>query len=184
MIAKNFNTKKIAMLIYNKNLSVCPITTHLPLKLVSKNISKNLIIEKIILINNFYKKVFKYKPKIAVLGLNPHCESFSRVKEDETIISPAINKLKKSRYSVSGPFSADTMFIKQNRLGYDVIVGMYHDQVLTPIKTLFEYNAINITIGLPILRVSPDHGPNINMFGKNISSPSSLISAINFLDKN
>tara|TARA_B100000963_G_C22614469_1_gene666594 strand:- start:36 stop:1001 length:966 start_codon:yes stop_codon:yes gene_type:complete len=184
MLAKNFNSKKIAMLIYNKKLSVCPITTHIPLKLVSKKISKNLIIEKTILINNFYKKIFKYKPKIAILGLNPHCESFKKLKEDEVIIRPAINKLKKLRYAVSGPFSADTMFIKQNRLNYDVIVGMYHDQVLTPIKTLYEYDAINITIGLPFIRISPDHGPNTSMFGKNISNPSSLIAAINFLDKN
>ena len=86
MLGKKFKTKKIAMLIYNKKLSVCPITTHLPLKLVSKKLSKNLIIEKIILVNNFYKKMFKYKPKIAVLGLNPHCESFNKIREDEIII--------------------------------------------------------------------------------------------------
>ena len=184
MLGKKFKTKKIAMLIYNKKLSVCPITTHLPLKLVSKKLSKNLIIEKIILVNNFYKKMFKYKPKIAVLGLNPHCESFNKIREDEIIIKPAINKLKKLRYNVSGPFSADTMFIKQNRMSYDVIFGMYHDQVLTPIKTLFEYDAINITIGLPFIRISPDHGPNTIMYGKNMSNPSSLLSAINFLNKN
>ena len=81
MLGKKFKTEKIAMLIYNKKLSVCPITTHLPLKLVSKKISKNLIIEKIILINNFYKKMFKYKPKIAILGLNPHCGSFNKLEK-------------------------------------------------------------------------------------------------------
>ena len=74
-------------------------------------------------------------------------------------------------------------FLKKNRNNYDVIIGMYHDQVLTPVKTLFEYDAINITLGLPFLRVSPDHGPNEKMLGKNLSNPQSLIKAISFLDK-
>ena len=79
------------MLIYNKKLSVCPVTTHLPIKLVSKNISKNIIIDKINLINEFYKKNMNFSPKIAVLGLNPHCESIENNNEDEKIIKPAIN---------------------------------------------------------------------------------------------
>ena len=86
-------------------------------------------------------------------------------------------------YKISGPFSADTIFLKKNRAKFDVIVGMYHDQVLTPIKTLFEYDAINITLGLPFVRTSPDHGPNEKMLGKNISNPLSLIKALSFLDK-
>ena len=76
-----------------------------------------------------------------------------------------------------------TIFLKKNIKNFDIIVGMYHDQVLTPIKTLFEYDAINITLGLPVIRVSPDHGPNEKMVGKNISNPLSLIRAISFLDK-
>ena len=182
-ISEKFLTKKTCMLIYNKNLSVCPITTHLPLKDVTKNISKKLIFQKIELINSFYKKIFKYKPKIAVLGLNPHCESVHKFNEDNKIIKPVINKLRE-KYKVSGPFSADTIFIKNNRVKFDVIVGMYHDQVLTPIKTIFEYDAINITLGLPFIRISPDHGPNEKMLGKNTSNPLSLIKAISFLDKN
>ena len=90
--------------------------------------------------------------------------------------------LNKSNYKVSGPFAADTIFLKNNRKKYNVIVGMYHDQVLTPIKTLFEYDAINITLGLPFFRISPDHGPNEKMIGKNKSSPLSLVSALDFLD--
>ena len=85
--------------------------------------------------------------------------------------------------NVHGPFSADTFFIKENISKYNSVIGMYHDQVLTPIKTIFEYNAINITLGLPFIRVSPDHGPNKKMVGKNKSSPISLIKAISFLDK-
>ena len=138
----------------------------------------------LILITNFYKKKIGFKPKIGVLGLNPHCESIAKYNEDEKIIKPAINNLKKFKIKISGPYPADTCFLKINRQKFDVIVGMYHDQVLTPIKTLFEYNAINITLGLPFIRISPDHGPNEKMMGKNISNPLSLIKAINFLDKN
>ncbi len=182
-ISSNFSIKKNAMLIYNKDLSVCPLTTHIPLKKISKIISKKLITEKVKLINDFYKIKLNKKPKIAVLGLNPHCETTDNFDEDKKIIKPSINSLKK-KYSIFGPFSADTMFLKQNRSNYDVILGMYHDQVLTPIKTLFEYNAINITLGLPFLRISPDHGPNEKMLGKNISNPLSILKAISFLDKN
>jgi 4-hydroxy-L-threonine phosphate dehydrogenase PdxA len=89
----------------------------------------------------------------------------------------------KTKYHVSGPYSADTIFLKSNRKKFDVIVGMYHDQVLTPLKTLFEYDAINITLGLPFDRVSPDHGPNEKMIGKNSSNALSLIRAIQFLEK-
>ena len=183
-ISDKFLIKNNAMLIYNKKLSVCPLTTHVPLKFVSKNINKKLIIDKVKLINDFYKQKLKFKPKIAVLGLNPHCETVSSFDEDKKIIKPAINFLRAKQYTVSGPFSSDTIFLKQNRSKYDVILGMYHDQVLTPLKTLFEYDAINITLGLPFIRISPDHGPNEQMIGKNKSNPLSLIRAISFLDKN
>ena len=171
------------MLIYNKDLAVCPITTHLPLKLVTKEIKGKLISDKVSLINNFYIKRFNMKPKIAILGLNPHCESVHKFNEDEKIIKPLIKRLK-NKFNISGPYPADTIFLKDNRKNFDVIIGMYHDQVLTPLKTLYEYDAINITIGLPFIRISPDHGPNVNMLGKNLSNPLSLLNAIKFLDKN
>ena len=182
-ISKKFKAKKTCMLIYNKDLSVCPITTHLPLKLVAKEIDKKAIVEKVSLINSFYKKKFKKKPKIAILGLNPHCESISSYNEDERIIKPSVKYLK-NKYYISGPYSADTIFMRENRKKFDVIIGMYHDQVLTPLKTLFEYDAINITLGLPFTRISPDHGPNEKMLGANKSNPTSLLKAIQFLDKN
>ncbi len=181
-LANKTNTKNFAMLIYNKDLSVCPITTHLPLKQVTKKINKKLIIQKIKLINNFFKKYIKKKPNIAITGLNPHCETTDSFNEDQKILKPTIKNLSKLKYKVSGPFAADTIFLKKNRKKYDVIVGMYHDQVLTPIKTLFEYDAINITLGLPFIRISPDHGPNEKMLGKNLSNPLSLIKAITFLE--
>ena len=183
-LTKEFSSKKNAMLIYNKKLSVCPITTHLPLNLVSKKINKKLIFEKVFLINDFYKNYLNIKPKIAILGLNPHCESINKFNEDEKIIKPSIKYLVRSGINVSGPYPADTIFLKNNRKKFNIIVGMYHDQVLTPIKTIYEYDAINITLGLPFIRISPDHGPNEKMIGKNSSNPLSLIKAITFLDKN
>ena len=181
-ISKEFSKKKTCMLIYNKKLSVTPVTTHLPIKLVSKKINKKNISDKVFLINNFYLKKFGFKPKIAILGLNPHCESIHKYNEDDKIIKPTVKYLK-AKYLVSGPYSADTIFLKNNRKKFDVIIRMYHDQVLTPLKTLFEYDAINLTLGLPFDRISPDHGPNEKMLGKNISNPLSLLRAIQFLEK-
>ena len=182
-ISYNFKREKVAMLIYNEKLSVCPLTTHLPIKIVPKKINAKLIKEKVYLIDSFFKENRNFKPKIAVTGLNPHCESILNFNEDQKIITPAIKKLKKEGYNVYGPFPADTIFLKQNRDNYDVILGMYHDQVLAPIKTIKEYNAINITLGLPFFRISPDHGPNLKMINKNISTPLSLIKSIKFLDQ-
>jgi 4-hydroxythreonine-4-phosphate dehydrogenase len=182
-LAKKTKKKNVAMLIYNKKLSVSPITTHLPLKDVNKNITKTKIKNQIKLIANFYKKRLKKKISIAITGLNPHCESNYKSSEEDRIIKPAINNLIKRKYKVSGPFAADTIFMKEQLKKYDVIVGMYHDQVLTPSKTLFGFDAINITLGLPFIRISPDHGPNTSMLGKNSSNPKSLIKALKFLDK-
>ena len=182
-IANKFNIKNnYAMLIFNKNLSVCPITTHLPLNKVSKKVKKKDIIIKTLIIDDFYKNNFFIKPKIGITGLNPHCENFFNISEEKKIIEPAIKKLKNKKIKVYGPFPADTIFLKQNLKKFDVIIGMYHDQVLTPIKTLYGFNAINITLGLPFLRISPDHGPNNAMVGKNKSDPQSLIDALKFLD--
>ena len=181
-LADKTNTKNFAMIIYNKNLSVCPVTTHLPIKYVSKRINKQEIINKVKIINNFWLAKFNKKIKIGITGLNPHCESIDKFNEDKKIILPAIKKLKKLKYNIEGPFAADTIFLKNNRKKFDLVIGMYHDQVLIPIKTLFEYDAINITIGLPFLRVSPDHGPNETMLGKDRSNYLSLLNSIKFLD--
>ena len=134
-------------------------------------------------INYFYHNTLKKKPRFAILGLNPHCETVDKFSEEEKIIIPSINFLKKKNIKISGPFPADTFFIKDNIKKFDVVLGMYHDQVLTPIKTLYNFNAINITIGLPFLRISPDHGPNSKMLGKNLSDPSSVFYAMKFIDR-
>ena len=182
LAAKVGKKNKVVMLIYNKKLSVSPITTHLPLKVVHKHLSKKKIILHAKLITQFYLKEFKKYPKIAITGLNPHCESNYKASEENRIIIPAIKHLIKKKYKINGPFAADTIFMSEQSNKYDVIIGMYHDQVLTPAKTLFSFDAINITLGLPFVRISPDHGPNSSMLGKNLSSPNSLIQAIKFLD--
>ena len=180
---KTKNNNNVTMLIYNKKLSVSPITTHLPLKDVHKNISKQKIYTHIKLITEFYKKNLKRKPKIAITGLNPHCESNFKDCEEDAVIIPAIKNLNAKNLKVEGPFPADTIFSKEHLKNFDVIVGMYHDQVLTPMKALFGFDAINITLGLPFIRISPDHGPNSSMLGKNLSNPKSLMEAFKFLDK-
>jgi len=179
---KTKKSNEVIMLIFNNKLSVSPLTTHLALKDVHKQISKHKIYLHVKLITGFYKKKFNKKPKIAITGLNPHCESNFKNCEEKLIIMPAIKKLKLKKFNVSGPFPADTIFIKEYLKDFDVIIGMYHDQVLSPMKALFNFDAINITLGLPFMRISPDHGPNTSMLGKNLSDPKSLINAIKFLD--
>jgi len=182
-LSKKANVEdNVVMLIYNKKLSVSPLTTHIPLDQVSKKINKLKIIKKVKIINNFYKKIFNINPNIAVLGLNPHNFSPAKRSEEKEIIFPAIKTIKKSRIKVMGPISPDTSFMLFKQYKFDVILGMYHDQVLSPFKTLFEYDAINITLGLPYIRIAPDHGVAENIIGKNIANPKSLIESIKFFN--
>ena len=134
------------------------------------------------LIDLIEKKKFKKKPKIGILGLNPHNAEMRKNSEEVKTIIPTILKIKKSGIKISGPLVSDTLFIKDYNK-YDVIVGMYHDQVITPFKTLFKFDAINITLGLKYLRISPDHGTAVNIMRKKKADPKSLISCINFIDK-
>ena len=180
---KTKRTNKEVMLIYNKHLSVSPITTHIPLKNVYRKISTSKIVYKIKTINQFYKKKLNITPRFAITGLNPHCESNFNNSEEKKIIKPAIKILKKKSLKIEGPYAADTMFINKNLKKFDVIIGMYHDQVLTPLKTLFGFNAINLTLGLPFIRISPDHGPNNQMLGQKKSDISSLKESLIFLKK-
>ena len=170
------------MLIYNKKLSVSPLTTHIPLSQVSKKISKLKIIKKVKIINNFYKKIFNKKPNFAILGLNPHNFSSAKRSEEKEIIFPAVKAIKKLRIKAIGPISPDTGFTILKQYKIDVIFGMYHDQVLSTFKTLFKCDAINITLGLPYFRLSPDHGIAENIIGKNIANPKSLIESIKFFN--
>ena len=182
-LVKHTKSKNYSMIIYNNKLSVSPITTHLPLKNVTKKITIRSIVDKTLLTKKFFLKYLNKNPKFAILGLNPHCETNDKISEEKKIIIPAVKILKRKKLKIQGPFSADTFFLKENFEKYDIVIGMYHDQVLTPIKTLFGFDAINITAGLPFIRVSPDHGPNEKMVLKGISNPLSLIKSINFFEE-
>ena len=168
------------MLIRNKKLSVSPITTHM-LLIKYQKISKKLIINKIKTLSSWHQNRFKRKPKIGILGLNPHNAELRKDSEEKKIIIPAINKLKKIGYNVRGPIVSDTVFISEYKK-YKII-SMYHDQVLTPFKALFKFEAINITLGLKYLRVSPDHGTAIKLIKKNKANPTSLLQCIYFINK-
>ena len=170
------------MMIYNKKLSVVPITTHINLKQVSSKISKSLIFNKILNLRSCFKKNFGIDPRIAVLGLNPHNGEMRKNTEEVKKIIPAIKNLKNLKLKIEGPLVADTIFINDFK-NYDIIVGMYHDQILGPFKALFKFDAINITLGLKYLRTSPDHGTASNLIGKNKANPESLIKCINFISK-
>ena len=169
------------MMIFNKKLSVVPLTTHIDIKEVSKNINRNIILKKIFTLNDHYKKYFNKKPKLGILGLNPHNAEFRKNSEEIKKIIPAIKKLKKKGVSITGPISTDTAFMNVSK-SFDVIIGMYHDQVLAPFKTLFNFDAINITLGLKYIRVSPDHGPAIDIILKKKANFLSLLKCVKFIN--
>lgn len=170
------------MMITNSRFSVVPLTTHIDIKDVARKIDQKLIITKIISLSDKFKKLFKFNPKIGILGLNPHNGELRNNSEEKNIIIPAIKSLKKRKINLTGPIVADTAFISSYKK-FDVLVGMYHDQVLSPFKTLYKFNAINLTLGLNYLRVSPDHGVATDMIGKNKSNPLSLVECIKFMNR-
>ena len=181
---KTNNKNKENMLLFNENFSVLPLTTHIPLKKVYKEISYKKIEKACKNINNFYLKTIKRKKfKIGILGLNPHNGENGYIgNEEKRIIIPAIKKLKK-KYPIIGPLSPDTSFLQRAKLKIDVLIGHYHDQILTTFKTKFNYDAINITIGLPFIRISPDHGVGTEIIGKGVANPKSFKKAIKFFSK-
>jgi 4-hydroxythreonine-4-phosphate dehydrogenase len=181
---KTNNKNKENMLLFNDAFSVLPLTTHIPLKEVYKEISYKKIEKACKNINNFYLKTIKRKKfKIGILGLNPHNGENGYIgNEEKRIIIPAIKKLKK-KYPIVGPLSPDTSFLQRAKLKIDVLIGHYHDQILTTFKTKFNYDAINITIGLPFIRISPDHGVGTEIIGKGIADPKSFKRAIKFFSK-
>ena len=173
------------MLLSNKKLNVALATTHIALKDIPSKITQKNLCATISTLHHDLKKKFNIThPKITVTGLNPHSGEDGEFGDEEIkIIKPAICEMEKLGISINGPIPADTAFNKKNITSYDVIVGMYHDQVLAPFKALYGYDAINLTLGLKYLRVSPDHGTAQDIVGLNKANPQSLINAINFLNK-
>ena len=168
-----------------KNLIVGLFTTHIPLSDFSQNLSINKIKKKIRVFENSLKKIWRIdNPKIGVCSINPHAgEKGLLGKEEVKIIQPAIIALKKMNYSVEGPLSSDSCFFKDVRKNYDGIFCLYHDQGLIPVKMLDFFNSVNVTGGLPITRVSPDHGPAFDISKKNIANTDSLKSSLKFLQQ-
>ena len=182
-LAKKTGSPQPVMVLACDKLKVALITTHLPLNKVCSNISKGSIIKIISIINEGLKKYFKISnPNITVCGLNPHAgEQGFLGKEEINIITPALNILKKKGLKISGPISADTAFIKPMLGKTDIFVGMYHDQILPVIKTLCFQKSANITLGLPFLRVSIDHGTALDLVGSKKIKLGSFYTAINFI---
>ena len=179
-IQQKTNSKEVLMLLASDQLKVALTTTHIPLKNVSKKITKELIISKAITLNKGLKEKFKIKnPIIKMLGLNPHSGEGGKIgKEEVDIIIPAVKELRKKKINISYPISADTAFTKKNLKETDAFLGMYHDQVLPVIKALSFGNAINVTLGVPITRTSVDHGVALDIAGSGKADPSSLKEAI------
>jgi len=179
-------TGKETMLLYNELFSVSPLTTHIKIKDISINIKIKKIINNFQNILNFYKKTIGIKnPLIGILGLNPHnaVDTYSN-SEEQKIIIPSIKKLKtKFKKNIIGPISPDTSFIKRQDEKVNSLIGMYHDQVLTTFKYINKFSAINITLGLPFIRMSPDHGTASDIIGKNKANPESFLYCLNFFEK-
>lgn len=172
------------MMLTAKDLRVVPLTVHIPLKDVPSAITQDLIIEKAKIIHESLQSDFKIaSPRIAVTGLNPHAGEEGKIgMEDLEVIVPAIEKLKAQGLNISGPYPADTMFHEEARAGYDIALGMYHDQALIPLKTLDFHGGVNVTLGLSVVRTSPDHGTALNIAGQGIANPQSFINAIKMAD--
>ena len=172
-----------SMLLFNENFSVCPITTHIELQKVSKQITLKKLKQKILNILNFYKKILKKKNKqIVILGLNPHASvDYIKKNKDKNIIQPVVKFFKKKKINIIGPVSADTAF---KSVKNKIFVGMYHDQVLIPFKIINGFNGVNITIGKEIIRLSPDHGTAENLKNnKRLINNTSFLECIKFCEK-
>jgi 4-hydroxythreonine-4-phosphate dehydrogenase len=184
-IQKLTKSNDVLMLLGSSLLRVAIATTHIPLKKVPKAITKKLIINKVTILNNELKSKFNIKtPRIKLLGLNPHAGEGGKIgTEEKDILIPAVKELKKKKINVSMPLSADTAFSKKLLKETDAYLGMYHDQVLPVIKTLSFGSSINITLGVPIIRTSVDHGVALDIAGSGKADTSSLKEALSTAKK-
>ncbi len=179
-LADKFKSSQVVMLMVYQNLRIGTVTGHIPLKDVPGTITEDKIASNLAVLERSLKRDFAIpKPKIAVLGLNPHAGDDGVIgDEDKHIIYPAILKAKKQGSLVYGPFPADGFFGSGEYTKYDAVLAMYHDQGLIPFKTLAAGHGVNFTAGLPIVRTSPSHGTAYNIAGKNIASADSMREAI------
>ncbi|MCX5692187.1 MAG: 4-hydroxythreonine-4-phosphate dehydrogenase PdxA [Candidatus Omnitrophica bacterium] len=179
-LAKATNTKKFAMMLCGGPLKVTTVTRHIPIKEVSRHITESKIIDSVRLTYEALKSYFGIKnPKIGICGLNPHCGEGGRIgREEKDIIIPAIEKIKRRIPGVQGPISGDIIFYIAYKGRLDAVISMYHDQGLGPLKMVAFEKGVNVTLGLPFIRTSPDHGTAYDIAGKGIADPSSMKEAI------
>ena len=184
MLADFTGTKGVALMLVGKKLRVVLATTHLPLHAVRDQITKDRVANTIRLTHQWLARYVTESPRIAVTGLNPHCGDGGIFGDEEKpAILPAIEQLKAEGIDAQGPFSADALFARTQTGQYDAVVTMYHDQGMIPVKMESQGNAVNITLGLPIIRTSVDHGTAFDIAGQGIASPESLKFSLRFAAK-
>jgi len=179
-LQKEFGVEDVAMIMVSDLLKVGVVTGHIPLKDVPATITKEKILSKLHLMDESMKRDFGiHAPKIAVLGLNPHCGDGGLLgDEEQTVILPAIQQACSEGINAFGPYSADGFFGLGNYSRFDAVLAMYHDQGLTPFKALAFEQGVNFTAGLPVVRTSPDHGTAFEMAGRDLADPHSMMSSI------
>jgi 4-hydroxythreonine-4-phosphate dehydrogenase len=177
--SRGYEAQDVMMLVA-RDLRAVPVTVHIPLADVPAQLSEEAIVSQACIVEAALKRHFGVSaPRLAVTGLNPHAgENGAMGREEITIIAPAIKRLRSKGLAVIGPLSADTAFHADARKAYDAILCMYHDQALIPVKTLDFHGGVNVTLGLPFIRTSPDHGTALEIAGTGKANPSSLIAAI------
>lgn len=175
-----FGVNDVVMMLCAGNFRVALVTEHVPVSEIAQHITKAAIVSKLMLINKSLQRDFGIdKPRIAVLGLNPHAGDEGLIgKEEETIIQPAIREAKNNNILVTGPYSADAFFARRYHQRFDAVLAMYHDQGLIPFKALATGEGVNYTAGLPAVRTSPDHGVAFDIAGKDRADTSSFLTAI------
>jgi 4-hydroxythreonine-4-phosphate dehydrogenase len=168
------------MLLAGPSLRVVPLTVHIALAEVPRRLDRTTIVEQARIVDRSLRSDFGIAaPRLAAAALNPHAgEAGAMGDEEERVILPALRQLREDGIDVAGPLPADTMFHERARAGYDAALCMYHDQALVPIKTLYFDEAVNVTLGLPFVRTSPDHGTALGIAGQGVARPDSLIAAI------
>ncbi len=170
----------VVMMLAGAGLRVVPVTIHVPLRDVPGALTPELLRRTITITSRALTRDFGLpRPRIAVAGLNPHAGEGGRMGDEETtLITPVLDDLRRKGLDIAGPLSADTMFHPSARARYDVAICMYHDQALIPLKTVDFAGGVNVTLGLPFPRTSPDHGTALDIAGKGVADPASMIAAI------
>ena len=179
LIAHLCDSKRVAMMFHSPTLKVVLITVHVPLKSVSKYLTPALVDQTIGLTAEAMKMFGTPKPRLALAGLNPHAgEQGVLGDEDDKVLVPAVRRARARRVNIEGPIPGDTVFVRAARGEYDCVIACYHDQGLIPVKLLSFGNAVNVTIGLPIIRTSVDHGTAFDIAGKGVANAGSMIAAV------